>query len=91
MISEYGVPGIVVFLILRDVFSFIKGRSNGSSPDTAILVKEMHAAHLGPQALDKDNNLKWYGTSAEIQTARHKDLLDIQHRILKAIEKNGVR
>lgn len=30
-LTQYGVPGIMVFLILREVFGFIRGR-NGNNP-----------------------------------------------------------
>lgn len=90
MLNEYGVPGILVLLIIREVFGFVKFKMNGKGTDSSILIREIHSAHLGPQALDKDNNPKWYGTSMELQTKRHNELIGIQTRILKAIEGKGV-
>lgn len=87
-LAQFGTPAIMAFLIIREVFTFIKVKRNGNGDENEKRDKridQLWDVHLGPTAMDKNNEPKWYATT-EINTERHNQVLSSLNRLISVSE-----
>ena len=69
-ITQYGVPGIIALMILKEVFSFVKNKRNGSggcSPEFKAIEKMATGISELTNAIKADRQLS---------TERHRTVID---------------
>lgn len=78
-LMQYGIPGILALLILKEVFTFIKTRSNGKIDYSRQIIDQIKSSNRQTYDLwewhkpdPETNKFKWYGREDEIMRSFQK-------------------